>query len=65
MLKTIFVPEIFTILLCIFGYVEKRLDKKALVNFKIYILSYISRSKRNQAMEFGQVIKYSVKNIVF
>ena len=32
MLKTFFVLEMFTI----FGYVEKRLDKKVIVYFKIY-----------------------------
>ena len=36
MLKALFVPEIFTFLSWLFGYVEKRLDKKAMVNFKIY-----------------------------
>ena len=36
MLKTRFVLEIFTFLFLLFGYVEKRLDKKAMVNFKIY-----------------------------
>ena len=38
MLKAIFVLEIFTFMSCFFGffgYVEKRLDKKAMVNFKI------------------------------
>ena len=30
---------------------------------KAHILPNISRSKSNQAMEFGQLIKYSVKNI--
>ena len=34
MLKALFVLEIFTFLSWLFGYVEKRLDKKAMVNFK-------------------------------
>ena len=34
MLKTLFILEIFT-LSWLFGYVEKRLDKKTNVNFKI------------------------------
>ena len=34
-LKSLFVLEIFTFLPWLFGYVEKRLDKKAMVNFKI------------------------------
>ena len=29
----------------------------------VHILSNISRSKDNQAMKFGQVIKYSMRNI--
>ena len=35
MLKALLVLEIFTFLSCVFGYVEKRLDKKAKTNFKI------------------------------
>ena len=35
MLKALFILEIFTFLSCVFGYVEKRLDNKAMVNFKI------------------------------
>ena len=31
----------------------------------IYILPNISRSKDNQAMEFGHLIKYSVRNNFF
>ena len=71
MLKTFSVLEMFTI----FCYVEKRLDKKVIVNFKIYdvtdwakiitihILPNISRSKDNYAMKFGQLIKYNMRNI--
>ena len=49
---------------CPFGYVEKRLDKKATVNFKIYDVTNwnISRNKGKQAMKFGQLIKFSVRN---
>ena len=36
MLKLLFVLEIFTFLPGRFGYLEKRLDKKAMFNFKIY-----------------------------
>ena len=36
MLKALFVVEIFTFSPCLFGYVEKRLDRKAKVNFKIF-----------------------------
>ena len=74
MLKASFVLEISTLLSRLFGYVEKRLGKKAMVNFKIYdvidltkiitikILPNIWRSKGNQAMKFSQLIKYSVGN---
>ena len=36
MLKALFVLEIFAFLSWLFSYVEKRLDKKAMDNFKIY-----------------------------
>ena len=36
MLKALFVLDILTFLSRVFGYVEKRLDKKAMVNYKIY-----------------------------
>ena len=58
--KSSFVLKIFEFLSWLFGYVEKRLDQKAKVNFKIFdvtdcgqqiiathILSNISRSKSN------------------
>ena len=53
------------------GYVEKHLNKKAMVNFRIYditdwvTLLNISKSKGNQAMKLGQLIKYSVNNFFF
>ena len=34
--KALFDLDIFTFLSCLFGYTEKRLDKKAMVIFKIY-----------------------------
>ena len=57
------------------GYVEKRLDKKAKVNFKIYDLTdwttsncnmhiaHYPKSKDNQAIKFGQLIEYNMRNI--
>ena len=36
LLKAIFVLQIFTLLLCLFGFAGKQLDKKAMVNFKNY-----------------------------
>ena len=36
MIKALFVLEIFTFLSWVFSYVEKWLDEKAMVNFKIY-----------------------------
>ena len=71
MLKAIFVYKMFKFLSWVFGHVGKRLDKKATVNFKIYekqiiaihILPNISRSKGNQAMKFGQLSEYNMRNI--
>ena len=75
MSKALFVLELSTFLSWIFGYVEKWLDKKVIVNFKIYnVLNYIrnnhnthssniSRSKGNQAMKFDQLTNYCMKNI--
>ena len=34
--EALLVVEVFTFLFRIFGYLEKRLDKKDIVNFKIY-----------------------------
>ena len=57
MLKTLFVLEIFTFSSLRFGYVEKRLDKKVMSNFKIYDVTdctannynaHLSKSKDNQ-----------------
>ena len=36
MLKVLFILEMFKFLSCLFGYVEKCLDKKARANVKIY-----------------------------
>ena len=59
----------------LFGQVEKRLDKKTKVNFKIltsqtgqqiiaiHILPSILRNKSNRAMKFGQLIKHNVRYI--
>ena len=75
MLKVLFVLEIFAFLSWHFGYVEKQLDRKAMVNFKIYdftdsttnnylhTLPNISRVKGNQVMKFGQLRTYSVRNV--
>ena len=57
-LKAIFLLKIFKFLFCLFGYVEKRLEKRAKVNFKIYDAtsqktnSYNTRCKYN--MKHGQ-----------
>ena len=71
--KALFVLKIFKCFVLSFGHVGKRLEHK--VNFKIYdvatflskiamhILNNISRSKSNQAMEFGQLIEYNMRNI--
>ena len=58
-----------------FGHLRKRLDKKAKVNVKIYvvtarkqiiaihILPNMSINKGNQTMKFGQLIEYHVGNM--
>ena len=77
MFKALFVLKIFTFLSWLFGYVEKLLVKKATVIFwkfmiaqtgkhiiiTIHVSPNISRNKDNQAMKFGQLIKYSMGNI--
>ena len=75
MLKALFVLEIFKFLSWIFGYVEKQLDKKTVVHFKIYDatdwaannyythIAQISRSKNNHTMRFAQLIEYKMRNI--
>ena len=73
MLIGLFVSKIFKLLSRPSRCVEKRLDKKLKVNFKIsdvtdwktnnyntYIV-HISRSKSNKTMKFGQLIEYSIK----
>ena len=74
-LKVLFVLEILKFLPWLFDCVEKRLDKKAQVNSKMYdatgyttsnyntCMSNTSGSKGNQAMKFGQLIEYNTKNI--
>ena len=55
MLKTLFVFEIIKLLSWVFGYVEKRFDKKAKVNFKIHNV--------NQTIKFDQLIEGNMRNI--
>ena len=47
MLKALFVLEIFTFLSWLFGYVEKWLDKKTMVIFKIYGFTGWTRNNCN------------------
>ena len=55
MLKALFVFEIFTFLSWLFGYVEKRLDKKVMVNFKIY--DFTDWTRNNYNTHIAQYIK--------
>ena len=57
MLKSLFDLEAFTFLSCIFGYVEKRLDKKAKVNFKTTYILQCLISKGNQTIKLGRLIE--------
>ena len=75
MLKVLFVLKLFKALSWLFRQVGKWADdKEAKINFKVYVGIYkqiitkyvlpkISRSKSNQAMEFGQIIDHDVRNI--
>ena len=47
MLKVLFVLELLTFLSSLFGYVEKRLKKKAKVNFKTYDIVYYATKNCN------------------
>ena len=74
-LKVFFVLKIFNFFSWLFGHVEKLLDRKNQVNFKImtsqlgkqtiavHILLNISRSKGNQTMKIGQLTEYKMRNI--
>ena len=69
MLKALFVPEVFKYLSLLFGYGEKLLGKKAMVNFKMYGVTYCAANKyktdivqylkkqSDQTIKFSQVIK--------
>ena len=72
MLKSLFVLETFLFLFWLFGYAEKWFDEKDRLISKYltsqtgqqiittHTLPNMSRSKGNQAMKFGQIVKYSV-----
>ena len=62
-LKTLFVLEVFTFLSWLFDYVEKRLNKKALVIFKIY--DAMGWTRKRKPMLLGQIIEYNMRNIFF
>ena len=47
MLKTIFFLKKFTVLPCDFGYAKNPLDKKAIVNYKIYDVTCWTRNNYN------------------
>ena len=59
MLKAFFILEVFTFLSLPFGYVEKRLDKKAKVNFKICDITYWTTNINN--VHIAQYLK-SIKS---
>ena len=75
MRTALFALGVFTFLSCLFGYVEKRLEKKLrLISqfmtsltgqqiIKIHIFPNISTSKDNQTMKVGHLIEYKVRNI--
>ena len=47
MLESLFFFEIFTFSPWLFDKVEKRLDKRAMVNFKIYDVTYLTPNNYN------------------
>ena len=47
MLKALFILEIFTLLSWLFGYVEKRLNKKVVINFKVYDITDWTKNNYN------------------
>ena len=53
MLKSLFVIEIFTFLSSHFGNIEKRLDKKAMINFKIYDFTHWTTNNHNTHVTLG------------
>ena len=55
MLKALLVPEILKLLPSLFGCAEKRLDKKAMVNFKIY--DVIDLTANNSNTQITQCLK--------
>ena len=76
MLKVLFVLETFPFLSWLFSYAEKEFEKKTKFNLKIQDvtdwgrdnfdrLPNISRSKENQAIKCGNLIKYNARNIFF
>ena len=75
MLKTFFVHQKFTFLSLLFGYAEKRLDKKDMLDFKfmtpqmtsqiitMHVLPNILSIKSNKTMKFAWLIEYNMRNI--
>ena len=55
MFKALLIPQIFTLLSWLFGHVEKQLDKKAMVNFKIYDIT--DQTKFNYNTYTAQYLK--------
>ena len=78
-LKTLFVLKIFkffaNLIFGLFAHLEKRLNRKDKVNFKIYDLTtwktnngckyslIPKKSKINQTINFSQLIEYNMRNI--
>ena len=77
-LKALFVLKIFKFLPWLYGgHVEKRLDQKEKVDFKIYdvttwlkiitthLLTNISIRKGNKTIKLGHLVEYDMGNIIF
>ena len=57
MFKALFVVKVFTFLSWLFGYIGKRLDKKTMINFKIYELT--DWTGNNYNTHISQYLKYN------
>ena len=68
MLNALFVLEIIIFLSRLFGYLEKRLDKKAVISFNIYNVTDWTTNNYNTHItqylkKFEQFMRYSMRNI--
>ena len=56
-LKALFFLVIFSFLHQLFGYLEKQIDKKAMINFKIYDMADLRKNNYNTYCRLYQEVK--------